>query len=254
MERRKLFSFLIGFFALFSIYHFPEFFSEFWIAATFKIGFLVAAFLIALAQGWKGLGGYGLGIKGKWGWHLLIGILTGLGFFTLYFFTSITMGFQTLIASETLDTIFKSLPLILLMTAIPSMAEDILTRGYLYAHLGKWMSPFSWVILSSIIYVLNHIWRLNDGPAVLSYLFLLGMVLAVAVQLVRSLWLAFGIHWGANIAFEVINSSFQTRSIGDGSSDTYVLAGIWGVLLIILLSLYLIKNKTLVPKFKGSFN
>ncbi|MBK6634902.1 MAG: CPBP family intramembrane metalloprotease [Chitinophagaceae bacterium] len=109
--------------------------------------------------------------------------------------------------------------MLLLMTAIPSIAEDILTRGYLYGHL-KFMKPLGWILLSAIIYVLNHIWRLNDGLPVLTYLFILGIVLAFAVWLTKSLWLAFGIHWGANIAFESSNSIIHTKALvqHDGST------------------------------------
>lgn len=253
MSTTKWVSFLLGFFALFLIYHFPEFYPEFWITATFKIGFLAVAFLIAHLQGWKGLGGYGLTLKSKWKGLLLIGVLTGSGFFLLYFIFSVLLGFQGIVSISTFDSILKNLPLILLMTAIPSVAEDILTRGYLYAHLEKFMPPFFWVLFSSSVYVLNHIWRLNDGAAVLSYLFLLGLVLAYSVLMVKSLWLAFGIHWGANIAFEVINSSVEVSSARNGVADTYLLAGVWGVLLIILLLFGLPKSKKTFLDVKGSF-
>lgn len=253
MNTRKWVSFLFGFLALFFIYHFPEFYTEFWITATFKIGFLAAAFLIALLQGWRGLGGYGLSFKRKWKKPLLIGILTGSGFFVLYFIISVLLGFQEVVSISTFDSVLKNLPLVLLMTAIPSIAEDILTRGYLFAHFRKIMTPFYWVLLSSVIYVLNHIWRLNDGVAVWSYLFLLGLVLAYSVLMVRSLWLAFGIHWGANIAFELINSSVEVNSAVNAAADTYVLAGAWGLLLGILLLFSLLKSKGTLLKLKGSF-
>lgn len=116
------------------------------------------------------------------------------------------------------------------MTAIPSIAEDILTRGYLFGHL-KFMKPLGWIVLSAIIYVLNHIWRLNDGLAVLTYLFILGIVLAFTVTLTKSLWLAFGIHWGANIAFESSNSIIQTKTIVQHDGPTWLLALAWAFLL-----------------------
>lgn len=253
MSKSKWVSFLIGFFTLFFIYHFPEFFTEFWITATFKIGFLLVAFLVALVQGYKGLRGYGLSLKNKWAKHLLRGTLTGLGFFLLYFIISVGLGYQELLSVSSFGSILKNLPIILLMTAVPSIAEDILTRGYLYAHLGTKLKPVIWVLLSSTVYVLNHIWRLNDGLAVLCYLFFLGLVLAYSVLMVKSLWLAFGIHWGANVAFEIINSSVQVRTLGDGIADTYLLAGVWGVLFLILWFLGIQKSKKTAFMLRGSF-
>jgi uncharacterized protein len=227
---KKIISFVIGFMVLFFIYHFPEFFSAFWIMATFKIGFLIVAFITARLQGWKGLGGYGLGFSQKWATNLGTGLILGLLFFSLSVFVAVKLSFEEITQVISFKTAIKNMPLILLMTAIPSIAEDILTRGYLYAHL-KFMKPVGWILLSSIIYVLNHIWRLNDGAAVLTYLFILGVVLALAVWITKSLWLAFGIHWGANIAFESSNSIIHARTLVHHDGNTWILAISWALLL-----------------------
>ncbi|EJF09281.1 CPBP family intramembrane glutamic endopeptidase [Pontibacter sp. BAB1700] len=234
MPIRSLLSCAAGFFLLFAIYHFPEFFTSFWIMALFKTGFIVAAFFLARAQGWTGLGGYGLSLKDKWLRQLLVGLLLGLTFFILSFYLSVLLGYESIVPSITITTFVGQVPMLLLMTAVPSVAEDILTRGYLYAHLEKYMKPVHWALLSALVYVLNHIWRLGDGAAVLSYLLLLGLVLAYAVIITKSLWLAFGIHWGANIAYESTRSLFSTTSASSDAS-TWILAGCWGLLLVLLI-------------------
>lgn len=234
MPNRRPLTVAAGFLLLFAIYHFPEFFSAFWIMALFKIGFLVAAFFLARAQGWRGLGGYGLGLTSNWLGHLTIGLVLGLAFFVLSFYLSVLLGYESMTVNSTIAAFASQLPMLLLMTAVPSVAEDILTRGYLYAHLQKYMKPAYWVLLSAVVYVLNHIWRLGDGPAVLSYLMLLGLVLAYAVIITKSLWLAFGIHWGANIAYESTRALFTTTSTSD-DAGTWILAGCWGVLLLLLI-------------------
>lgn len=240
-------SFAIGFLILFFIYHFPEFFSAFWIMASFKIGFLIIAFIVARLQGWNGLNRYGLGFTLRWKSDLGKGLLTGLFFFSLSVFVSIKLGYEGIAEISSFKSVINQLPMILLMTAIPSIAEDILTRGYFYTHL-KIMKPFGWILLSSIIYVLNHIWRLNDGPAVLTYLFILGVVLAFAVWIAKSLWLAFGIHWGANIAFESSNSIIRTTSLVKHDGATWLLAIIWGLLLLLLVIIHNKSSKGVVLK------
>ena len=240
MPAKKIISFISGFVLLFFIYHFPEFFTAFWIMAVFKIGFLIIAFLLARLQGWKGLEGYGFGLSQGWAVFLLKGLGTGLLFFFLSVVVSIQLGWEHVISIEPVPGILKQLPMILLMTAIPSAAEDILTRGYLYAHL-KQLKPWVWILISAVVYVLNHIWRLNDGPAVLLYLLLLGLVLALAVWVTKSLWLAFGIHWGANIAFESSRSFIQTKAASATADNTWLLAASWALLLVIMLVIY--KNK-----------
>ncbi len=234
MPRKRILSFVIGFLLLFFVYHFPEYFSAFWIMATFKIGFLLVAFLLARMQGWKGLGGYGLGLTKRWAIDLIKGLFIGLFFFALSVIVSVKAGYEAITETGTFTNALDHLPMILLMTAFPSVAEDILTRGYLFAHLKSIKSP-GWILLSSVVYVLNHIWRLNDGPAVLTYLFILGLVLAFAVWITRSLWLAFGIHWGANIAFESSHSIIQTTSLVQHDGTTWVLAMTWALLLLLLL-------------------
>ena len=238
MSAKRTLSFVIGFLTLFIIYHFPEFFTAFWIMATFKIGFLLVAYILSRLQGWKGLGGYGLGFTQKWVYHLSTGLLIGLFFFSLSVFISIKSGYEEITQISSLKSIVNQLPTILLMTAIPSVAEDILTRGYLYGHL-QFIKPFGWILLSAFVYVLNHIWRLNDGIAVLTYLFLLGVVLALAVYITKSLWLAFGIHWGANIAFESSHSIIHTRDLVKHDGTTWLLAITWGLLVMLLMIYYL---------------
>jgi uncharacterized protein len=230
----KVGSFVTGFILLFIVYHFPEFFSSFLLMAIFKIGFLVLAFFVARYQGWKGLEGYGLHLNNKWAIKLLAGVITGCLFFTTSIFISSILGYETITGSISYLKILSSLPLILLMTAVPSMAEDILTRGYLFMHL-KIMKPAIWILMSSTIYLLNHIWRLDDGMAVLSYLFIFGIVLAVAVRNTKSLWLAFGIHWGANITFEVSNLVPKTENLSPFGASNWILALCWFTLLICLL-------------------
>lgn len=232
MNSRELFSFLLGLLILFGIYHFPEFFPLFWIMAVFKIGFILVAFIIGTLQGKKGLSGFGLGVvPGCW-FDLLKGLLIGLFGFGISFITSILLGYEKIVLFPTAEVIFKQLPVLLLMTSIPSVAEDILTRGYLSGHLGKRLKKASWILISASVYVLNHIWRLNDGIAVITYLFLLGLLLAYVVWQTKSLWLAFGIHWGANIFFESTNSLMSTESIVPHQGSTWILAVIWGLVLL----------------------
>lgn len=239
MTKQNVFSFITGFLILFFIYHFPEFFSAFWIMAAFKIGFLFVAVLIAVIQGFGIRGVFGLVISSKSILYLFVGLIIGLFFFGLSFFVSIQLGYQKIETISPLSNIIKQLPLLLLITAIPSIAEDILTRGYLFIHL-KFLKPFSWIMLSSSVYVLNHIWRLNDGIAVLTYLLMFGIALALAVWITKSLWLAFGIHWGANIAFESSNSFIQTKSLATHNGSTWLLAAIWAILFFLLM---LFRNK-----------
>ena len=234
---KKSITFIAGFLILFFVYHFPEFFQPFWITAVFKIGFLAVAIILCRLQGWKRLDGYGLAFVKNWYTMLFIGLLAGYGAYVLSIVTSIGLYSVQLQYVQSFRTILYNLPLTLVITFFPSIAEDILTRGYLYGHL-KHLKPAVWIALSSAIYVLNHIWRLDDGLPVLSYLLLLGLVLAICVWAKRSLWLALGIHWGANIAFEQTNAALSLSSEGNPDASNWSLSLVWGIVLVILIIIY----------------
>ena len=249
MFSKQVSSFLAGFIILFFIYHFPEFFSSFWLMAICKIGFLLLAFILAKAQGWKGLGGYGLSIMPGWACNLTKGIAIGILGFGLSIVFSVFLKFETIISLSTFNKVLAQIPMLLLMTAIPSLAEDILTRGYLYGHLRNKMKKENWVLLSAVLFVLNHIWRLNSGMAILTYLFFLGLLLALAVWQTKSLWLAFGIHWGSNLAYESSNSFLNIESLAQHHEDTWILASIWASFFLFLF-LYCKRNKMKISNGK----
>jgi len=227
-------SFVTGLLILFIIYHSPEFFSALWITAVFKIGFLFVAYIIARWQGWKGLGGYGLMLHPGWIRNLLLGLATGIVFFLLSEWLSMQSGCEQLVSIKNFIAILKLLPITLVMTFFPSIAEDILTRGYLYGHLQKVLRPAIFILVSAAFYVLNHIWRLGQGAPVLSYLFILGIALALALVFTNSLWLTLGIHWGSNIAFEMVNAVTITKTVNQAMS-LWILAASFALMLLFII-------------------
>jgi hypothetical protein len=89
-------------------------------------------------------------------------------------------------------------------------------------------------LIVAAFYVLNHIWRLTEGVPVLSYLFILGIALAWALSFTRSLWLTLGIHWGANIAFEMINAATTTQTVNK-SITVWILAACYALMLAVMI-------------------
>lgn len=89
--------------------------------------------------------------------------------------------------------------LVLVMTAVPSIAEDIVTRGFWYRRVWA-RSPLAFVLGSTVIYVLNHIYRLGLGPGEWIMLTVFGLAYGLAVVRFDSLWPAVAAHWGWNVA------------------------------------------------------
>lgn len=86
----------------------------------------------------------------------------------------------------------------LVITFAPSIAEDIVTRGFWYRASGLRWHPAAFVLASSAIYVANHIYRLAAGPGEWAMLFSFGLAYGLAVVRFGSLWPAVGLHWGWN--------------------------------------------------------
>jgi hypothetical protein len=73
-------------------------------------------------------------------------------------------------------------------------------------------------VVSSAIYVGNHIYRLGQGPFECLMLFAFGLAYAAAAERFNSLWPAIGLHWGWNFADEWSGSvvDVTTRSANAG--------------------------------------
>lgn len=102
--------------------------------------------------------------------------------------------------------------LALVTTFVPSMAEDLVTRGFWFAALParlRRVAPFT--LLSALIFTLNHIYRLGQGPAEWARLFAFGLACAAAVARSGSLWAAVGLHWGWNLANALVPLGFQVE-------------------------------------------
>lgn len=91
------------------------------------------------------------------------------------------------------------LALALASTFIPSIAEDILTRGLAWRVGGPWLRGWRFAFVSSALYLLNHIYRLDRGPAEWAELFCFGLAYGAAMARTGSLWAAVGLHWGWNL-------------------------------------------------------
>lgn len=98
----------------------------------------------------------------------------------------------------------SSMPWALVVTFLPSLAEDILTRGFPYRAARIAWHPVTFVLVSSLIYLLTHASRLGEGPAEGAMLLCYGLAYATAVVRTGSLWLAVGLHWGWSLANSLI--------------------------------------------------
>ena len=139
--------------------------------------------------------------------------------------------------SSAFAALLAALPLLLLSTFVASLAEDILTRGFWYRAAGfRWRSGVAFVLVSSAIYVLNHIYRLGNGPQEWMMLFCFGLAYAAALWRSGSLWGAVGLHWGWNLGNGLL-AAVMPVSATDAHAAAWLSIGAHLLMLLLVLAL-----------------
>jgi membrane protease YdiL (CAAX protease family) len=192
--------------ALFTAYQLPEGLGQHVlhsvpVQAALLVMFLVVAWLCGRALGFRGFDAWYMGLTP--GWAGLLAMSFGLAVFAkgaalglgaaagVYRIESAGLG-----ATAVLMAALAMLP----ETFLPSVAEDIVTRGFVLRAFPALGRRWLFIAASSALYVLNHIYRLQNGPVEWLMLFCFGLAYAAALYYSRSLWPAIGLHWGWNFA------------------------------------------------------
>lgn len=154
--------------------------------------------------GFRGYGAWALDTRSRsLGW-LGIGLLLAFAAKALALWIGTRTGVYAAAADATPQptmAMMAALPLLLISTFIPSIAEDILTRGFWYRGAGiAWQRGTAFVALSTLAYVANHIYRLGLGAHEWIMLACFGVAYATALWRTGTLWTAVGLHWGWNLA------------------------------------------------------
>lgn len=243
--RRSLSVRLLGLIVLLVTYQLADAFMHFYTDA-FAFLFLMAsvlllAHIVAKQQGLNGIRGYKLDWKNHGKNLFIIGLLSGLIIYSLAFVVSL-FTHREIITVDNLP-ILPTLGKILLYfagTFLPSIAEDIITRGYVLVAFGEKWSKMVFVLASSLFYVLNHPYKLAAPDETIIYLFITGISLAIPLAITGSLWYSVGLHWACNIIYRITNDVLLTTSTADyGLSSLRILMII--VLLSVPFNIYILK-------------
>jgi membrane protease YdiL (CAAX protease family) len=192
---------------LFIAYQLPEglgmrVLHSFPVQAALMLAFLPIAWLAGRALGYRGLDAWYIRRSPRWALLLAacfaLAVLAkaaalGLGAaFGVYALAPAGHAAGTALLVSALWTAFE--------TFFPSVAEDIVTRGFLMRATPALSRRWVFVVASAVLFVLNHIYRLADGPLEWLRLFCFGLAYGAALFYSRSLWPAIGLHWGWNFA------------------------------------------------------
>jgi membrane protease YdiL (CAAX protease family) len=210
------------------------------VQAGLMLACVVMAWPLSRWLGYRGYAAYALaGGNGLRWWLpgcLLLAVLVKSGAAWL----GLHMGVYTAdapISASVFAALLAALPLLLLSTFVASLAEDILTRGFWYRAAGlRWRSGVVFVLVSSAIYVFNHIYRLGNGPLEWLLLFCFGLAYAAALWRSGSLWGAVGLHWGWNLGNGLL-AAVMPVSVTDARAAAWFSIGAHLSMLLLVLAL-----------------
>lgn len=227
---------------LFLVYHLPEFLQNHFLKPLILIleaGMLVVvmlAFYFGRQFYRNGFRIYGLFAVGKHGGNLVKGLLLGILIPLVANLIPVWLGWSRFSLQINRMQLIPQILLFALGTLLPSLAEDILTRGYLRAFWPERWNLLWLVPVSAVVYVLNHIFRLGK-PDVMLYLFVLGWLLMWSYYKTGTLWLTLGLHWGANITYQFFANLVENTPIRETGLENYLLAASYlvGFILVFIL-------------------
>lgn len=189
------------------------------VQAAFLLAVLGAAWPLGRWLGFRGYEAYAL----EWRRTAPLLLAGGLALALLMKYVAVCVGMALNVyaarapeaAPAAAVSFLSSIPWALLVTFVPSLAEDIITRGFPYRAARIRWQPWVFVLASSVLYVLDHIYRLQRGPTEWATLFCFGLAYATAVARTGSLWLAVGMHWGWNLANVLIGDILPHDVLSD---------------------------------------
>jgi membrane protease YdiL (CAAX protease family) len=218
MEKKKVTFYYIGaFLVFFLLYHAAEYFAMFVyqpiIFLGFHISFLLAAYILGKVQHKNGFKTWGLqGRKFLWV-DLVVGGILGFLLYMIPFLICLAIGIEIIISFPSFSEFWEVGVFMFFGLFFSSISEDILTRGVLYGWFQKSLHPITLVLFSSLIFYLNHIYRLNEGLSTFFYLFLLGIILYMTILITKRLWLSVMMHWIGNCTFYATHQIIQVKEV-----------------------------------------
>ena len=210
----------LGFALLFLLYQSAEGIGDrmlhsFSAQAGLMLACVLAAWPVSRWLGYRGLEAFALPMRGRdliWLVPLLV-LAFGLKGAALQAGLALGIYQPDPAGSASGATLAAALPMLLLSTFVPSIAEDILTRGFPYRAAGvHWRRGLAFVATSSLLYVLNHLYRLGLGPMEWLMLLVYGLAYASALWRTGSLWAAVGLHWGWNLGNAALAVAMPTST------------------------------------------
>jgi len=206
---------VVAFLCLFAAYQLPEGLKQY----ELMLAVVPLAWLAGRLLGYRGLDAWYLGRSPRC-WLLLAATFAlAAGLKAAALGTGAMLGmFSIASTGKSAAMLASGAPFMLFATFVASISEDILTRGFVKRALPALGAQWLFIPVSATLYVLNHIYRLGNGPMEWLMLFCFGLAYAAALHYSGSLWPAVGLHWGWNFANQFADSALDVQRLSENAS------------------------------------
>lgn len=196
---------VLAFVVLFVAYEAPEgvgrLLGSFAWTAGLMMFFHVVAFAVGRGLGFRsGFGAYALGWDRRQAAVLALALGIALLLKPALLLGASSAGLFTRAPVEPTASLIPTIAFLALSTFVPSLAEDIVARGFWFRAWPVAGQGARYVVFAAGMFVLTHVYRLANGPLEWGMLFVTGLAFAAAVARTGSLWGAVGLHWGWNLS------------------------------------------------------
>lgn len=226
-----------------------------WLAVF--VSFFPLAHFLARWSSHTGLNGLGLARNPKWKKFLLLGLIIGGLTWMALTLAELAFGSLKFIEWQSWDKASWVAVQALVASFLGSATNDVMTRGYVFAHWKNRLSTPAIVLLSTALYIADDMWM--EGWSMRNNIFslILGLAFALSVVRTRSLWMNIGLHAGLNLIYflvygmgnQNIHSGVFTSVSQPHPAAPYL--GMMGGLIILAMTLWLsphTKSNSSAPK------
>ena len=144
-----------------------------------------------------------LGVKFHNGWNriLTLGFILGFMFWLAMELISFSLNGFSIVGVKTFGVGSFFMLQAFLGLFLGSFMNDIIVRGYVFAHLKNKVNNVSLVLITAFIYALDDSWIEGIGLHNTIFSVVLGLSLGYVFLKSGSIWVTTGLHWGSNIVY-----------------------------------------------------
>ena len=180
---------------------------------TYAIAFFVLVWAAGrLVLGVRSLTGFGLGLQSGWSRELAIGFALGAGAWLLKNVVFFAMGKFSIDGWMDGAFIASMMAQAIVGMLLASAINDLMIRGYWFTWCMRANQLRWFVVIATVLYVLDDGWNSGFAPLDLLFSTVLGIALAWTVLKTGRIWMSIGIHWGGNVVYRAM-SGFDGRGV-----------------------------------------